>query len=255
VKNCFYPGRIDYEGAMARHFNATRAVSPDAQMVWRSAFQPYLGSAERVLDVGSGTGRFAVLIAEWFGAAVTGVEPASAMRTIAAVEGRHSRVCYVGGRAEQLPFREPSFDIALLSNVYHHISDRWACAQELRRVIRRGARLLIRGVFGDRIGAIALFDYFPEARSVCERFPTLKETIDAFTSSAFEFETVRSVTQKTASTLKELAGRTRLRADTTLALMTDEDFNRRQAALEKAAARELNPTPVLETLDLLVLRG
>jgi hypothetical protein len=51
-----------------------------------------------------------------------------------------------------------------------------------------------------------------------------------------------------------LAARTRLRADTTLALLTDEEFWRRQAALEDAAAREIEARPVIDTLDLLVLR-
>ena len=73
--------------------------------------------ANRVLDVGAGTGRFAVLIAQWFGMAVTGLEPASGMRKVAAVEGQHPKVSYVGGRAEQLPFGANLFGAALLSNV------------------------------------------------------------------------------------------------------------------------------------------
>jgi ubiquinone/menaquinone biosynthesis C-methylase UbiE len=80
VSDRFCPGRVDYEGTMARHFNAGRAVSPHAQQVWRSALEPYLGGVTRVLDVGSGTGRFTVLLAQWFGATVIGIEPANGMR-------------------------------------------------------------------------------------------------------------------------------------------------------------------------------
>ena len=75
-----------------------------------------------------------------------------------------------------------------------------------------------------------------------------------FSSSGFEFETVSPVVQQTCSSLKELAARTRLRADTTLALLADEEFWRRQAALEDAAAREIEARPVIDTLDLLVFR-
>jgi hypothetical protein len=78
--------------------------------------------------------------------------------------------------------------------------------------------------------------------------------VENFSASRFSFETVRPVVQQTCSSLKELAARTRLRADTTLALLTDEEFWRRQAALEDAAGREIAPTPVIDTLDLLVLR-
>jgi hypothetical protein len=120
--------------------------------------------------------------------------------------------------------------------------------------LRAGGRVLIRGAFAGRLGEITLFDYFPEARSVCEQFPTLSETVENFSASGFSFEAIRPLVQQTCLSLKELAGRTRLRADTTLALLTDEEFWRRQAALEDAAGREIVATPVIDTLDLLVLR-
>jgi ubiquinone/menaquinone biosynthesis C-methylase UbiE len=251
----FCPGVVDYDGATARNFNAGRAVSPHAQEVWRSALEPYLGGLTKVLDVGSGTGRFAVLLAQWFGATVVGIEPASGMRKSATMEMRHPNNSFVGGRAEQLPIKGNSVDVALLSNVYHHISDRRACAEELARVIRAGGRVLIRGVFADRLGAIAFFDYFPEARLICQQFPTLSDTVENFSSSGFRFETVTPVVQQICSSLNELAARTRLRTDTTLILLTEEEFQRRQAALEIAAAGELEPNPVVETLDLLVLQN
>lgn len=254
MSNRFCPGRVDYEGTMARDFNTGRAVSLHAQEVWRSVLEPYLGGVSSILDVGSGTGRFTILLAQWFGATVTGIEPASGIRKIAAVDGRRSNASYVGGRGEQLPFKASSFDVALLSNVYHHISDRRYCAEELSRVLRAGGRVLIRGAFAGRLGEITLFDYFPEVKLVCEQFPTLSETVENFSSSGFKFETVRPVLQQTCSSLKELAARTRLRADTTLTLLTAEEFRCRQAALEDAAAREIEPLPVIDTLDLLVLR-
>ena len=190
----------------------------------------------------------------WFGTTVIGIEPANGMRKIAAVDGRHLNASYVGGRAEQLPFKGSSFDVGLLFNVYHHISDRHSCAEELSRVLRARGRVLIRGAFAGRLGEITLFDYFPEAKVVCEQFPTLSETLENFSGLGFEFETVIPVVQQTCSSLKKLAARTRLRADTTLALLTDDEFCSRQASLETAAEREIKPTPVIDTLDLLVLR-
>jgi hypothetical protein len=82
----------------------------------------------------------------------------------------------------------------------------------------------------------------------------MEETVRMFTEAGFKFETIERVVQQICSGLKELAARTRLRTDTTLALMTDDQFSGRQAALEAAAVREAEPTPVFETLDLLVLR-
>jgi ubiquinone/menaquinone biosynthesis C-methylase UbiE len=254
MQRTFFPGSVDYEGPMSRDFSSGRALSSHSLAVWRAALEPHIGRANNVLDLGSGTGRFAVLIAEWFGAMVIGVEPAGAMREAAANSARHANVFYVAGRAEQLPLREMSLTAALLSNVYHHVPDRRICAAELHRVLRPDSRVLIRGVFAGRLGEITMFDYFPEAKAVCDQFPIMEETVRTFTDAGFEFETIDRVVQQTCSDLKELADRTRLRADTTLALMTDEQFSARQAALEAAAARETEPTPVFETLDLLVLR-
>ena len=65
---------MNYEAAMALDFNADRAVSPHAMTARHSAIAPYMSAATRILDVGSGTGRFAVLLAQWFGAPVFGIE-------------------------------------------------------------------------------------------------------------------------------------------------------------------------------------
>jgi ubiquinone/menaquinone biosynthesis C-methylase UbiE len=254
MQRAFAPGAVDYDGTMSRDFNAGRGLSAESMTVWRSAFEPYIKGAGRVVDVGSGTGRFTVLLAEWFDVVVVGVEPARGMRDVAAGSGRRPSVSYVGGRAEQLPLRRESLTVALLSNVYHHIADRHASAQELQRVLQTGGRVLIRGAFADRLGEITLFDHFPEAKIICEQFPTLQETVATFVNSGFEFEAVERVVQQTCSSLRELANRTRLRADTTLVLMADESFAARQQALERRASVETTPTAVIDTLDLLVLR-
>src|SRR5262245_14750823 len=254
MQRCFFPGSIDYDGAMSREFNSGRAVSPQALTVWRGALEPYIKQPDKVLDLGAGTGRFSVLLSDWFDTTVVGIEPAKGMREVAARSGRHRNVFYAGGSAENIPLKDGAVSTALLSNVYHHIADKAACASELRRVLKSSGRVLIRGVFAGRLGEITQFDYFPEAWAICEQFPTLDETVQTFTVYGFAFEMIHRVTQQTCSSLKELAERTRLRADTTLALMTDDDFTSRQLALERAAADEMSPTPVIETLDLLVLR-
>jgi hypothetical protein len=64
----------------------------------------------------------------------------------------------------------------------------------------------------------------------------------------------QQVQQRTCGTLGEFAERSRKRADTSLALISDQEFEQGLVALERAAREESQPTPVLETLDLLVFQ-
>ena len=223
-------------------------------MVWRAILAPYLARANCILDLGAGTGRFSILMADWFDAFVIGVEPAASMRQAATATSKPARLAYLGGRAEHLPFRERQFDAALLSNVFHHIEEPSRCALELYRVLKSAGCVLVRGSFPDRPGEMTMFDHFPEARRVFEQFAGLDEVLATFDRGGFACELVQQVVQQTCSSLKELAARTRLRADTTLALLPDEIFFARQAALEQAASSDEQGRSVVETLDFVVLR-
>jgi SAM-dependent methyltransferase len=251
----FRAGGVDYNGAMAEHYPASRGLSAETAAAWRGAVQQYIPPPGlTILDLGSGTGRFSGLLATWGGARVVGVEPARGMRAAALRGERHPSVDYVGGAAERLPLSDGSCDVAWLSNVIHHVVDRRTCARELRRVLRGSAYVLIAGAFAGRLDDITLFRYFPGAKQVAEQFPRLEETIETFAAEGFDLVAVQRVTQQTCNGLREMAARTRLRADTTLTLLADDAFARGQAALERAAAAEPEPRPVVDTLDLLVLR-
>jgi SAM-dependent methyltransferase len=238
---------------MSQRYDAARFLEHSTFDTWRAVLAPHVEGCALVLDVGSGTGRFSIPLAEWSGGRVVGVEPADGMRA-KATQLSHARVRFIGGRAECLPFGESTFGAALLSNVFHHIKDRHAASREIARVLKRGSKLLVRGAFGDRLEGITLFDHFPEAREVCEGFPTLGEAIAILESAGFEIESVERIEQQTCGSLREAAARTALRADTTLALIPDDVFAARQQALEQLAQVETDPRPVIDRLDLVVAR-
>ncbi|MBI5284734.1 MAG: class I SAM-dependent methyltransferase [Chloroflexi bacterium] len=247
--------RIDYD-RVAAGFQRGRSMPIEALDAWRDALTPYLGERRtlRVLDLGSGTGVFARAIAHWFDAEVIGVEPSVGMRREAMDHAADRRIAYIGGDAQRIPLRATSCDAAWLSTVIHHIPGLPACAMELRRVLRPGAPVLIRSAFPGGTQGVSLFRWFPGAARVVETFPSIEETIAAFAPAGFAFDHAESVTQVSAPGLKEFAARARLRADTTLTLITDEEFAAGLAALDAAAATETAPSPIIDRLDLLVLR-
>jgi len=258
MRQRFTPGVIDYDGSMASHYPMGRALSAHSAATWRATIAPFLPrkSGLTILDLGSGTGRFSTFLADSFDARVIGVEPARGMRRLAARDAHPTTVAFVGGSAELIPLRDQSCDVAWLSQMLHHVPDRAACAAELRRVVRPTGRVIVRGTFAESPdGFPTLLHFFPGVREIFKDLPAVDETVATFKAHDLHLETHRRVTQQICGSLREFAARNRLRADSSLALLSDEEFETCQTALEDAAAAESQAEPVFETLDLLVFNA
>lgn len=243
--------RVDYDRQSAV-YDTGRRFDPDDYVTWRVGLGRHLATGCRLLDLGSGTGRWSNVLADWFDARIVGVEPSTGMRDKAAAKAPDPRVSYVGGRAEAIPAREDSFDAAWLAHVIHHFDDLAAAARELRRVVPAGAPVLIRQAFADRLDGITLFRFFPGAAQIARTFQTVAETVGLFADAGFESMSLEQHTQRTAPSLEDMVPKVRMRADTTLELLPDEEFAQGLELLEETARVEHGP--VLDSLDLLVLR-
>jgi ubiquinone/menaquinone biosynthesis C-methylase UbiE len=243
--------RVDYD-RMAADYDRGRALAPDGLDGWRDAVAGWLPppGGRPVLDLGAGTGLFAVALAEWTGTRVVALEPSAGMRQ----QGRrHPLVAWIGGAAQRLPLAAGSCGAAWASTVLHHLGDLPGCARELRRVVEPGGTVLVRGAFPGRLDGITMFRFFPGARRVAETFPTVEAVVAAFATAGFAAEAPHPVPQVSAASLRASLDQVRLRADTTLQALADDEFAAGLAALERAAA-ETPPAPVVDHLDLLVLR-
>jgi SAM-dependent methyltransferase len=104
-----------------------------------------VGPGDRVVDVGSGPGRFLREAAER-GAEAVGVEPSKQMRRLA---GRRmpaslrGRVRVVDGTAERLPLEDGTATVVWAVASFHHWTDPAAGLAEAHRVLRPGGRLLV----------------------------------------------------------------------------------------------------------------
>jgi ubiquinone/menaquinone biosynthesis C-methylase UbiE len=246
----------DYD-TMSVRYDDGRAFPLHQLEGWRRALVEFVSSrsAIPVLDVGSGTGIWSDALARWCGVRVVGVEPSKGMRAQAAAKRSHPRVAYIGGRADAIPLAGRSCAAAWLSTVVHHFGDLTAAAVELRRVLRPGAPVLIREGFTGRTDGIPWLRYFPEAYEVTETFwPTVDTVVRAFEPAGFRFETLRPVEQVTARNLRDYADLIRVRADSTLIRLRDDQWVAGMRRLDAAAAISSPDEPVTSTLDLLVLR-
>jgi SAM-dependent methyltransferase len=97
-----------------------------------------------VLDVGSGVGGPARVLAETMGCRVTGVDLSEAFveaaRYLTGRTGQSGLVSFQVASALELPFDDGQFDAVLLQHVAMNIEDRVGLYREIRRVLKRGGR-------------------------------------------------------------------------------------------------------------------
>jgi ubiquinone/menaquinone biosynthesis C-methylase UbiE len=104
-------------------------------------------TGERALDVGCGTGNYAVALAE-LGVEATGVDPAPAMlgvtaQKIAADDGPASpSIAFVQAAAEELPFGDAVFDLAVCVTVLEFVDSPAHAVAEMMRVVAPGGHLV-----------------------------------------------------------------------------------------------------------------
>ena len=101
------------------------------------------GASGDVLEIGGGTGANL----PWYGPAVTSLtitepQPPMLRRLEASVRDRRPGAKVLRAPAEDLPFGDDSFDVAVSTLVLCGVDDQPRALRELRRVVRPGGRLL-----------------------------------------------------------------------------------------------------------------
>lgn len=89
---------------------------------------------DRVLEVGCGNGGYLALVE------AVGLDASVGMVRVAHQRARGPVMC---GDAEQLPFRDASFDAVLAPHMLYHVDDRRAAILELRRVSKLDGRCVV----------------------------------------------------------------------------------------------------------------
>jgi len=137
-----YSYTVYADPAMADRFEAVRFGGPIGAMlaetqerVLREFAAPLAG--RHVLDVGTGTGRAAIVLAS-AGARVTGVDASQEMLRVARerATARQVAVAFAPGDAHALPFADRAFDRAVSLRVLMHTPGWRQCVAELCRVAR-----------------------------------------------------------------------------------------------------------------------
>ncbi len=190
----------------------------------------------RLLDVGCGTGRLALALADR-GAKVWGVDASEEMLAQARA--------FVGGQvglklglAESLPFKDGWFERVVLRLVVHLV-DRGRAFPELVRVLGPGGRVLVATYTPNHFEWFWLTSIFPEVRELDRvRFPTPEALVDELRVAGFRSVRLRTVLQRAGLSREQALERIRGRYISTLRLLDDATY----AAGLARAERELPET-------------
>src|SRR3954451_265243 len=151
--------------AVALWWRKNPSACPYNQRFWVQAPHPLITRArlrealaprpgERMLEVGPGTGYYALPVAEWLGPSGTleifDLQQEMLDHTSArAREAGLGNVVATQGDARSLPYGDDAFDGAFLVTVLGEEPDQEAALRELARVVRAGGRVVVGELMGD----------------------------------------------------------------------------------------------------------
>ena len=245
--------RTNYDQEQYQDYARGRALTDAQVAAWTGAFRALLPESRPLvgLDVGSGTGRFAPILADTFGP-VTGVEPSIRMREVALAQSQHPDVRYVAGSAEDIPAPTAGADYAVLMQSWHHVQDKPRAARELARVVKSGGRLIVRSGYGDQMPWIWWLQLFPNGpEKDAALFPPLHEVIETFTTAGWRVRSFGPFTEPPAGTYGEMLEMLRLRTHTIFGHFTAEELAIGFERLERTVAGRVDvlapadPAPLL----------
>ena len=141
------------------------SACPYSQRFWVEAPHPFITrerlrdilapqAGERLLEVGPGTGYYALPVAEWISPGgqldVLDVQQEMLDHTLRRARERGiDNIAPMLADARELPYADDSFDAAYLVTVLGEIPDQDAALRELARVVKPGGRVVVGELFGD----------------------------------------------------------------------------------------------------------
>ena len=242
---------------IAHRYNAARQMPEATMRQWLNAIAARVpvDQVGQVIDVGCGTGRFSVVLAEQFDAPVIGVDLAQSMLSQAKTQVSHPQVTFQEGAAEELPCKDESVDLLFMSMVYHHLTSPAQAANEFDRVLAPGGFLCIRNSTRDLLDTVPYLKYFPEALALNRaRLPAKRDLIDTMEQAGLSLRSHEVIEQQFADNLAEYYEKIAQRGLSDLTLLADADFEAGLQRMRHELDHAVSAGPILEPIDLFVFQ-
>ena len=96
------------------------------------------GPADRVLDVGGGTGRVSILFQPIVQSIIVSDSAVGMLQ-----KAQERGLCTVISVAERLPYSPDQFDLVIMVDAFHHVADQDLTLDEMWRMVAPGGRIII----------------------------------------------------------------------------------------------------------------
>ncbi|MCP4570234.1 MAG: methyltransferase domain-containing protein [FCB group bacterium] len=227
--------KTDYS-VIAANYDKARVMSRQNIELWLDMVATYshAPTGARALDLGCGTGRFAIPMAEYLGYQVTGADASEAMLNKAAEKDSTGAVNWDHQNADSLNYEDKLFDIVFMSHLLHHVDDPQKVLKNCARILKSGGHVFIRYGAIEQIRNDAAHTFIPEIVAVDEaRTPTVKQVEIWLNEAGFEKITSHDIRQKTFQSSADHLKAVKLKNNSVMSLIADDAFNRGVARMEK----------------------
>ncbi len=218
--------KADYS-KIASFFDRGRSLSEQNMALWLNLIAKLSGASKgaRVLDLGCGTGRFSLPMANRLGFDVTGADSSAEMLAKAKQKDSSSTVNWMLADANALTFPGGSFDLVFMSHLLHHVDSPLTVLKECHKVLIPSGVVLIRYGTMEQIQNDVEHTFFPQVIEVDEpRTPTRELTVKWLIDAGFVDISSDEVVQQTYQTGAEHLDAARAKSNSVLSMISEGSF-------------------------------
>jgi ubiquinone/menaquinone biosynthesis C-methylase UbiE len=245
--------RADYS-RIASFYDEGRSLSGQNIDLWIGLISRFSRAQQgaQVLDLGCGTGRFALQMASRLRFRVTGADSSKEMLAKAKEKDTAGLVKWDGQDAECLTYPEGSFEVVFMSHLLHHVNSPPTVIRECKRILNASGVILIRYGAIDQIRDDVEHKFFPEVLALDKaRTPTVQRVEKWLSDAGFSEIISEEIVQRTYDTGRARLNAAKVKSTSVLSIISQEAFEKGIHELAKYVAN--NPDDPWLLLDKLTL--
>jgi ubiquinone/menaquinone biosynthesis C-methylase UbiE len=242
--------------SLPERYHSSRTLTSTDVSRWVGLVQEFLPqtASTSLIDLGCGTGRFTVPLAERLGLSVIGIDPSLKMLREAERNTNFPHVAYRQASAESIPLDANSVALIFMSNAIHHLKSLDEALREMLRVLQPDGIVFIRNYSLENLKSLHYLRFFPEAMQLSrEMIWPRRRLVDSFTAIKFAKLAQGTVHQEASPDYESYIRKIESRVYSDLALIPDEAFNRGIARMTETCA-SLPDGPITEEVDYFVFQ-